>query len=136
MPPVPNTPKNKERLYEIVAHLTKKLDVINKMNEWARIHRIIEDFEKENPKKFAYYLLDLDLKTKELKIGAFTKEQEELANSEYSRREERMIRSKEDKDIVLVSAETSKELRKAYPNYFLDTKEFIQALEKYVGDKL
>lgn len=136
MPPVPETPKDKEELYGKVASLAKELDVVKKMNEWARIHKIIEGFEKENPKKFDYYLLDLDLSTKELKISGFTKDQEELANSEYSKREERMLNNREDKDIVLVSAETTKELRKAYPNYFLDTKEFIQALKSRLGDRL
>ncbi len=136
MPTVPNTPHDKKELYTAVDVLTKKLDVIKKMNEWARIHRIIEGFEKENPKKYDYYLLDLDLTTKELKINGFTKDQEELANSEYSKKEERMLRNKEDKDIVLVSAETTKELRKAYPNYFLDTKEFIQALRDCLDDTL
>lgn len=135
-PIVPETPEDKKELDTAVIGLVKKLDVVKKMNEWARIHKIIEGFEKENPKKFDYYLLDLDLRTKELKIAGFTKEQEEIANSEYSRREERMFRNKEDKDIVLVSAETTKELRKAYPNYFLDTKEFIQALKNCLGDNL
>lgn len=134
MPTVPKTPENKEELYAEVVRLAKELDVVKKMNEWARIHKIIEGFEKENPKKFDYYLLDLDLRTKELKISAFTKDQEELANSEYSKREERMLNNNEDKDIVLVSAETTKELRKAYPNYFLDTKEFINALNLCLGD--
>ncbi len=42
-----------------------------------------------------------------------------------------MIKNKEDRDIVLVSADTTKELRKAYPNYFLDAREFINTLNKY-----
>ena len=42
-----------------------------------------------------------------------------------------MIKNKEDRDIVLVSADTTKELKKAYPNYFLDAKEFINQLNRY-----
>lgn len=127
---MPGTPRDAEELREIVTHLAKKLGVIEKMAEWARIHKIIENFEKESPKKFDLYLLDLNLKTRELSITGFTGSQTELANTEYSRREERMIRNKEDRDIVLVSAETAKELRRAYPNYFLDTREFISTLKK------
>jgi ppGpp synthetase/RelA/SpoT-type nucleotidyltranferase len=133
---VPGTPKDEEELHVEVVHLAKKLDVVKKMTEWARIHRIIEDLERDSPKKFDLYLLDLDLKTKELSITGYTASQAELANNEYSRREERMIRNKEDRDIVLVSAETSKELRRAYPNYFLDTKEFITTLRNCLGGKL
>ncbi len=135
MPAVPATPKESEELHRIVNHLAKKIGVFEKMGEWARIHKIIEGFEKENPKKIDYYLLDLNLKTKELEITGYTKDQEERANNEYSMREERMIRNSEDKDIVLVSAETSKELRKAYPNYFLDTKEFIRVLRDCLSKK-
>lgn len=135
-PVVPGTPKEKEVLLKAVAHLVKKLDVIKKMDEWTRIHKIIENFEKDHPKEFDYYLLSLDLRTKELSVGAFTKDQEEIANLEYSKLEERMTKNKEEKDIVLVSAETSKELRKAYPNYFLDTKEFITTLKHELADYL
>lgn len=130
-PAVPNTPTDKTQLREQVQTLARQLKVVKKMNEWARIHKIIENFEKETKDKFDFYLLNLDLTTRELKISAFKKSQEELANSEYSKLEERMLKDKEDKDIVLVSADTTKELRKAYPNYFLDTREFVNQLNEY-----
>jgi len=130
-PTVPNTPTDKDELRKQLQTLAGQLKVVKKMNEWARIHKIIENFEKETKDKFDFYLLNLDLSTKELKISAFRKSQEEFANSEYSKLEERMLKNKEDRDIVLVSADTAKELRKAYPNYFLDTKEFVNQLNNY-----
>ena len=71
-----------------------------------------------------------------MKISAFKKSQEELANSEYSRLEAIMLKNREDKDIVLVSADTTKELRKGYPNYFLDAREFINKLNDYFKEKI
>lgn len=130
-PIVPGTPANHQELKERVRILAGKLKVVKKMNEWTRFHKIIEEFEKDSKTNYGFYLLNLDLATKELKITAYKKEQEELANSEYSKHEERMLANKEDRDIVLVSAETAKELRKGYPNYFLDTKEFINVLNNY-----
>lgn len=130
-PIVPNTPTGEGELRKQIQVLAKKLKVVKKMNEWPRFHKIIEDFEKGNKEKFDFYLLNLDLQSKELQIKAYKKSQEELANSEYSKLEERMIRNKEDRDIVLVSAETTKELRKAYPNYFLDSREFVNVLNTY-----
>ena len=47
-----------------------------------------------------------------------------------------MLKDKEDKHIVLVSADTTKELRKAYPNYFLDTKEFVNKLSEYFKESV
>ncbi|MDP2586649.1 MAG: RelA/SpoT domain-containing protein [Candidatus Komeilibacteria bacterium] len=130
-PIVPNTPNDRIELRSQIQNLAKKLKVVKKMNEWAKIHRIIEDFEKVSKNKFDLYLLNLNLTTKELKISAFKKSEEELANLDYSRLEESMLKNNEDRDIVLVSADTVKELRKAYPNYFLDAKEFINTLNKY-----
>ena len=134
-PITPDTPKDEAELRRRIQTLAKKLKVVKKMNEWTRFHRIIEDFEKGSKEKFDFYLLNLDLKTKQLQIKAYKKSNEELANSEYSRLEERMVRENEDRDIVLVSAETTKELRKAYPNYFLDSKEFVRVLNGYFEQK-
>ncbi len=131
MPIVPNTPSNKDELRKEIQALAKKLKVVKKMTEWTKIHKIIENFEKTSKDKYDFYLLNLNLVTKELSISAFKKSQEELASSEYSRVEERMIKNNEDRDIVLVSADTTKELRKAYPNYFLDAREFVIKLNKY-----
>ena len=36
-----------------------------------------------------------------------------------------------DEAVILVSIEKMQELREAYPSYFLDTKEFLMALEKF-----
>lgn len=130
-PIVPETPINKQELREQIRVLARKLKVVKKMNEWTKIHRVIEDFEKEKGAKYDFYLLNLDLTTRELSITAYKKSQEELANSEYSKYEERMIKNKEDRDIVLVSAETTRELHRAYPNYFLDTREFVKVLNRY-----
>lgn len=131
MPIVPDTPSDNTQLRKQIQDLARQLKVVKKMNEWTRAHKIIEDFEKGTKEKYGFYLLNLDLATRELQISAFKQPQEELANSQYAKLEERMLKNKEDRDIVLVSADTNKELRKAYPNYFLDTKEFINKLHQY-----
>jgi ppGpp synthetase/RelA/SpoT-type nucleotidyltranferase len=135
-PIVPDTPVDKKELREKIQVLAKKLKVVKRMGEWTKIHKIIENFEKGTTEKYDYYLLNLNLTTRELQISTFKKAQEELANSEYSKLEERMLRNNEDRDIVLVAADTTKELKKAYPNYFLDTKEFIKRLNKYFEEDL
>jgi ppGpp synthetase/RelA/SpoT-type nucleotidyltranferase len=130
-PAVPETPTNTQYLRDEIQKLAKKLDVVKKMNEWAKIHKFIESYERDSKIQVGFYLLNLNLDTKELKISAFENRQEEYANSEYTKLEERMLINKENRDIVLVSAETTRELRRAYPNYFLDTKEFINQLNNF-----
>ena len=39
---------------------------------------------------------------------------------------------KKEYDVVLVGADSSTDLEKAYPNYFVDTQEFLQYLEKII----
>ncbi len=130
-PIVPDTPENTDELKRKIQSLAKELKVVKKMTEWTRFHKIIEQFEKDSKIKFGFYLLNLNLATKELRISAFKQSEENKANLEYSKFEEKMIKNKEDRDIVLVSADTTKELKKAYPNYFLDAKKFINQLNRY-----
>ena len=44
------------------------------------------------------------------------------------------ISGMKDKDVVLVGA-NYKDLKKAYPNYFADTTEFLNILNKYLGEE-
>lgn len=137
-PIVPNTPIDSNELKTKIRYYAKKLDVINKMNEWTKIHKIIENFERDieaKKDKIDYYLLNLDLVTKELSITPYKKNEDQLANAEYSRLEQKMIEANEERDIVLVSADTTRELRKGYPNYFMDSKQFLNKLNQYIKDE-
>ncbi|MGV8172056.1 MAG: RelA/SpoT domain-containing protein [Candidatus Woesearchaeota archaeon] len=133
-PIVPDTPDDKNELKKQIRILAKRLSVIKKMTEWAKIHKFIETVEKGGADRYDYYLLNLNLDSRELNMSAFKKSEEERANAEYSKLEEKMIKNKENRDIVLVSADTVRDLRKAYPNYFLDAKEFIEKLTVYLKD--
>lgn len=131
-PVVPGTPKDKLELYTRVKNLSDKLQVIEKIKSWANLLKTIERIEKEQHHKPHFYLLDLNIDTKELTISAFKKGDEQQANYAYSQAEKKANQEKLNKDIVLVEADTTKELKRAYPNYFLDTKEFLSVLQKYL----
>ena len=61
-------------------------------------------------------------------IKGFDATQTEDATNEYAQEEQSAVESK--KAVVLVSVDNIKNLREAYPSYFLDTSEFIDVLEK------
>lgn len=61
-------------------------------------------------------------------IKGFDTTQVEDATKEYAQEEQSAIESK--KAVVLVSVDNIKNLREAYPSYFLDTSEFISVLER------
>ena len=62
-------------------------------------------------------------------LQSFTKKNEETSIKEYFELEKRP-RGKSDYDVVLIGAETTTDLEKAYPNYFADTENFISELNE------
>jgi putative GTP pyrophosphokinase len=81
--------------------------------------------------KSAYYLIELNLipEEKSVKITPFKLDNLEEANIAYSKAEER-TRNGEPLQVVLVSAGSLDSLRRAYPNYFLDTHDFLNQLKR------
>ena len=75
-----------------------------------------------------YYLLNINIKEMNVNIQIFNKNQFEYATNEYLKLEKTI--NENENAVVLVSANSIKTLKKAYPSYFLDTSEFIQAIEK------
>lgn len=75
-----------------------------------------------------YYLIYIDILKKGVTLNVFTKSEYHIATERYLELEKSIDNSKS--AAVLVSANSFKSLKKAYPSYFLDTSEFLTALEK------
>jgi len=129
---VPGTPVDKKDLFKEINSLSLKLKVIEKMETWTKFLQFMERLDKEKQHKSHFYLLNLDLISGKLTITPFEKNEEERANEEYSKAERNALDKDNNIDVVLVEADTSKDLKKAYPNYFLDTKEFVNILKEYI----
>ena len=71
----------------------------------------------------------LDLEQRQVTISNFAKKNLEEANEKYTEIEKMMLDGKL-LQVVLVSTDSIDALRKAYPNYFLDTQEFLSGLQK------
>ena len=126
-PPVPDIPKDEKELYSQIKEKEAQLNVIKIMNKWAEAVKIFEN-TKKTAKRYHYFLLELDILKENLNISVFTKNQEKKAIERYSEIEKKNIGKKEF-DVVLVGAENLNELKKAYPNYFVDTSEFLNKLK-------
>ena len=90
-------------------------------------------------KRAAFYLvqLDLNLEEKTVSIMPFARDQLERANAAYADAEKQA--SLTGSQVVLVSAGSIESLKRAYPNYFLDTHEFLGNLaqvEKIARSKI
>ena len=75
-----------------------------------------------------YYLIHIDIVKQVVSLNVFNKSNYNLATNRYLEIEKNIDDSKN--AVVLVSATSFKDLKKAYPSYFLDTSEFLNALEK------
>lgn len=102
----------------------------NKIKNTLEAYSIITDFlSKQNKKNIKYYLIILDINEMKVSIDGFKENEFESANKKYTKLEKENF-GNNFKQIVLVSTESINELRDAYPNYFLDTKEFINNMNK------
>lgn len=128
-PKVSETPDNKLELYNEIKKISQEIGVIEKLEHWRSMLHIMEDFGQ----KKGFYLLNLELKTGNLIISHFSSIHRDLAEQEYIEAEKRMKINNENKDIVLVETNSFKDLKKAYPNYFNDTQEFIKMLKDYLN---
>jgi ppGpp synthetase/RelA/SpoT-type nucleotidyltranferase len=127
-PQVPSTPLDEKELYLLIKEKEKELSVRTKMRGWTHSLRSFDNLKKKDA---YYFLLELDTIQEKLLITSFTKRQEEKAIEAYAKAEKK-IYAKKEYDAVLVGADTA-DLKKAYPNYFLDTREFIKYLEKVLN---
>lgn len=97
----------------------------NKITEKLTAFSLVADFicDDSDPKN-KFYLVMLDIKERMLTIKSYKDGEFDLANKKYTE-EERKNAGDSFKQVVLVSTESIHELRDAFPNYFLDTKEFL-----------
>lgn len=125
-PPVPGYDDlTKEQTYDEVIGKSISLDVKNKLLAFSVATRhVVTD-----KKKGSYYLIKLDLKEKTVSIATFSKDQLDEANRKYIEIEKK-ISDGAQLQTVLVSTGSIKNLRQAYPNYFLDTRKFVKQLER------
>ena len=78
------------------------------------------------------FFLLLEITGEKLNISGYAEGQEEVAIVEYAKAEKRN-QGKKEYDVVLVGTDVASDLRKAYPNYFADTKEFLDNLRKIIN---
>jgi hypothetical protein len=81
--------------------------------------------------KFEYFLLLLEIDKSNIKVFRYPTGHLDAATEKYAELES-MYKDNPQKDVVLVSAESVRGLKKAYPNYFADTSEFSKNIEKVI----
>lgn len=113
-----------EDIYHELRKSEAKLNVIVRMRGFSvaadRIHQ-------EQRKNSGYHLIVLDTSRRTLRIKSFTKDEFEAAMDSYADAEKQVSQGAP-LDAVLVAGGGVNQLRKTYPNYFLDASMFVDRL--------
>lgn len=130
-PIVPNTPETLEGIVHELRELYFRLNVFRVLTGWSAATRWTkEEAGKDTDiQHAAMHLLVLDPNEFSLTVYPYPKDQLAMANEHYAKLEKDPTLQ-----AVLVSVDSLAALRTAYPNYFLDTKAFVDFLEKTIGE--
>jgi hypothetical protein len=124
---VPETPTNPEALRAELRDYSKRLDVAARLEAYGAAVQVVDSPQIANAD---YYLLELDPVAMRVNVQGYRQNQLPSASSDYLEVEKRI--SGTGADAVLVSADSMLSLRRAYPNYFLDTRRFVEAVLKAI----
>ena len=103
--------------------LAETLSIFDKLKAFSVYADFIDDFNDETD----YCLLLLDINEGNILIENFHKQDLALAATRYADLE-KQHKNDSNIDVVLVAAESIKNLKKAYPNYFADSNIFLEKL--------
>lgn len=118
---------SRRQIFDGVAKAEKRLEVLKKLSGFNTALRMTSSGSKSGN----YHLIILNSETMSVEVATYGVKRLDDANIAYSVMEKR-ISDGEKLEVVLVSAGPIDTLRKAYPNYFLDTEDFIQEVKKII----
>lgn len=118
---------------ELIEELTELEDTLGIIQSLQGFNVAARHIDNSGINSGAYNLVVLNKDERRARVIRFTKDQLESANEKYSEYEKR-VHDGENLEVVLVAAGPLKNLKKAYPNYFLDTtlftKEILRCLKR------
>lgn len=126
-PTVPGTPTNLVELFQEI----RQLDLAHHMAATFSGYRaIFPQVEKQADAK--YFLVRLDPVSRRVRVKGFKQNESQEANARYIEAEQAIAKNSAVR-VVLVSASSIASLRRAYPNYFLDTDAFLEEVTAITG---
>ena len=123
---VPGIPDNQDEIVKELRELEHKLNVRDRLRA---IRAAAYHHQKRQVRNAYHYLIELDSDVHEMRIYSFPKNESELASSKLAELEFE-YRKNPNKDVLLASTQSLKDLQKIYPNYRADTSIFLTELEK------
>ncbi len=122
---IPGIPANRDKVRDQLCRCAARLGACDYLR---LIGKGVEDVIEINIPGAHYFLLELHTSTRKLKITGYRLNATQKATWEYAEIE-RAILGSEEREAVLVSAKSMADLKRAYVNYFLDMRRFIEVAE-------
>lgn len=122
-------PLTKVELREELASLYESLQVKDLLMGYRETLKATKPGEMEKPYQEGQSLLILDMDKKRIQIRTFARDNVEGASDMYLYFERKALHNPS-MQVVLVSVDSLSALKAAYPNYYLDTTVFLQAVKK------
>lgn len=119
---VPNTPTNEKDLRHELKALCDELQIEVMLESMSAAVQIFSEMTHAQ-----VYLLVLNSNEQSLKVTGFTVNELDSASQQYMEVEEQYANTPE-VQTVLVSVDSVSNLQSAYPNYYLDTRDFLDAV--------
>ncbi len=123
-PRIPGYDQSSDRdTFKTLLEIEARLDVLNKLNGFRVIARHITNDQTRGK----YHLITLNLEEMKAFVKSYKAKDIDIANKDYSITEAEISSGKR-MQVVLVSSESVKALKKAYPSYFLDAELFAKQI--------
>jgi hypothetical protein len=129
---VPGCPSDRDTLVKELRRVIVKLDVFSKL---SGLSASIESLSKlPNNPGWAAYVLILDMEQRRISVTSFMKSQLEHVANHYLETEKKHFGDHRFQ-VVQVYVSQIKELKRAYPNYYLDTQAFVTFISEVLNEK-
>lgn len=130
-PVVPNTTADHKALRDEIREYGRQLRVVERMHEYRNLIKHIPGWK--NRIGGHYFLLERRPDEGRTYIRPYPRRELDQATEDYKTMEARVAET-DGADAVLVSVNSISALRRAYPNYWLDTDVFLEELGPILGD--
>ena len=117
---VPDTPSGESALHREVRDYAARLNVAARMREYGQLIRNMSTFKRIGA---YYFLLERRPVERTTLIIPYDKNELDDATADY------LVFEEEGRDAVLVSTDSLEDVRRAYPNYWLDARLFLREME-------
>lgn len=127
---IPNTPTSKQSLIDELRDFSQTLQVASRLKQYNKALSALSNNVASNA---YFYLLQLDPSRGTLQVKGYSANEVLEAEKQYAKAEEDV--KSDGGDAVLVSVDSINSLRKAYPNYFADTRLFLELMEQALSGR-